>query len=510
MTQQAPRQKLPTNWPEREALRKKGQFWTPHWVAEAMVAYCLSEGSESIFDPAVGAGAFFLAAKQFARRQDRQIRLLGAEVDREVLRQATIAGLSERDLALVEIRDFVLQPPDNWFPAIVANPPYIRHHRLSPRTKESLRALSLELIGERLDGRAGLHVYFLLRALQSLSDGGRLAFIMPADTCEGVFARRLWRWITNHYRLDAVVTFTSEASPFPNVDTNPIIFLIRNAKPEGQFLWAQCKQPENESLRNWITTNFDQTSSDDLEVHRRNLVEGLMTGLSRAPAEQTGAGVVLADFARVMRGIATGANEFFFLTRQRANELKIPEEMLLPAVGRTRDVPADEITEDTLRRLEASGRPTLLFAPDGRALEDFPEEAREYLRQGQTAGLDQRPLIATRQPWYRMEARKPPPFLFAYLGRRNARFIRNSAGVTPLTGFLCIYPHRNDSEFVARLWQLLQHSETVKNLARVGKSYGSGAIKVEPRALERLPIPEHILASVGLASESQQPLPFFD
>jgi hypothetical protein len=507
---QAQRQKLPSAGPQRETLREKGQFWTPPWVAEAMVAYCLADQSESIFDPAIGAGAFFLAAKQFARRQGRRIRLLGAEVDREVLRQAMSAGLSERDLALVEIRDFVLQPPDKRFPAIVANPPYIRHHRLSPRTKESLRALSLELIGEVLDGRAGLHIYFLLRALQSLSDSGRLAFIMPADTCEGVFARTLWRWIANRYRLDAVVTFTPEASPFPNVDTNPIIFLIRNAEPEDQFLWARCKRPESESLKNWITTNFDQTSSDDLEVHRRSLTEGLATGLSRAPAEQTEAGVVLADFARVMRGIATGANEFFFLTRQRASELKIPEEMLLPAVGRTRDVPADEITEDTLRQLEASGRPTLLFAPDGRALEDFPKQVREYLRQGQAAGLDRRPLIATRQPWYRMEARKPPPFLFAYLGRRNARFIRNSAGVAPLTGFLCIYPHQDDPEFVARLWQLLQHPETVKNLARVGKSYGSGAIKVEPRALERLPIPEHILAAVGLTSESQQVLPFYD
>src|SRR5262245_57188982 len=116
---QAQRQKLPTNWPEREALRKKGQFWTPHWVAEAMVAYCLADQTESIFDPAVGAGAFFLAAKQFAQQQDRQIRLLGAEVDREVLQQAMSAGLSERDLALVEIRDFVLQPPDKRFPAIV-------------------------------------------------------------------------------------------------------------------------------------------------------------------------------------------------------------------------------------------------------------------------------------------------------------------------------------------------------------------------------------------------------
>jgi len=32
-------QKLPSNWDEREVLRDKGQFWTPSWVAEAMVSY---------------------------------------------------------------------------------------------------------------------------------------------------------------------------------------------------------------------------------------------------------------------------------------------------------------------------------------------------------------------------------------------------------------------------------------------------------------------------------------
>lgn len=509
MTQQVQRQKLPSDWAGREALREKGQFWTPQWVAEAMVAYCLADGGESIFDPAVGAGAFFIAAKYLAQKQRRKINLAGAELDRDALRQAASNGLSADDLSQIVIGDFVLRPPDKRFTAIVANPPYIRHHRLSSSTKELLRALSVELIGEALDGRAGLHIYFLLRALQLLSDGGRLAFIMPADTCEGVFARTLWRWITSRYCLDAVVTFTPEASPFPNVDTNPVIFLIRNSKPESRFQWAQCHQAGSEALREWIETGFDQASSATLTIHRRDLSEGLNSGLSRPPAEQSNAGIVLADFARVMRGIATGANEFFFLTRQQATELKIPAEMLLPAIGRTRDVPAEEITQDTLRQLEAAGRPTLLFAPDGKELDDFPEAVRGYLQQGRDAGLDQRPLIATRSPWYKMETRKAPPFLFAYLGRRNARFIRNLAGVMPLTGFLCVYPHREDADFSAKLWRALQHPDTVKNLSLVGKSYGAGAIKVEPRALERLPIPDHVFAEAGLAPTLQQSLPLF-
>jgi hypothetical protein len=503
MTRQPRPQKLPSNRPAREALRAKGQFWTPQWVAEAMIAYCLADGAENVFDPAVGAGAFFIAAKKTAEKKRRRINLFGAELDRDVLRQAESNGLAPRDLEQVVIGDFVLRPPDRRFPAIVANPPYIRHHRLPPSIKESLRAFGAELIGKELDGRAGLHIYFLLRALQLLSDGGRLAFIVPADTCEGVFAQTLWRWIAGRYRLDAVVTFMPEASPFPNVDTNPVILLIRNTRPDARFVWARCRRAGSEKLREWIEAGFDPVSTNELTIHRRDLREGLDSGLSRPPFERSEAGIPLAAFARVMRGIATGANDFFFLTRRRANELKIPVEMLLPAIGRTRDAVTEEITEETLRELEAAGRPTMLFAPDGREFDDFPEAARDYLREGHDAELYKRPLIATRRPWYKMEIRKPPPFLFAYLGRRNARFIRNLAGVMPLTSFLCVYAHREDADSIGRLWWALKHPDTVRNLALVGKSYGAGAIKVEPRALERLPIPEHVIAELNLATESR-------
>src|SRR5262249_52752610 len=108
----AQRQKPPSDWDAREALREKGQFWTPQWVAEAMITYCLADGAESVFDPAVGAGAFFIAAKEVAGKIRRRINLFGAELDRNALRQAESNGLSARDLEQVVIGDFVLRPPD--------------------------------------------------------------------------------------------------------------------------------------------------------------------------------------------------------------------------------------------------------------------------------------------------------------------------------------------------------------------------------------------------------------
>ena len=214
--------------------------------------------------------------------------------------------------------------------------------------------------------------------------------------------------------------------------------------------------------------------------------------------------MTLGDAARVMRGIATGFNEFFFLTREKAANLGIPDEFLLPAISRTRDVPGNELTIETIEDLDTMGRPTLLFSPDGLPTNEFPPAVQEYLNHGEDLGVHKRSLISTRRPWYKMETRTPPPILFAYLGRRNARFIRNRAGVVPLTGFLCVYPHFNDTESVERLWQVLQHPLTIANLPLVGKSYGGGAIKVEPRFLEKLPISEEVTSSVGFSLHSQK------
>jgi len=491
-------QKLPRVGPERELLREKGQFWTPAWVAEAMVRYVIAGGSQSLFDPAVGEGAFFRAAKAVGDELGRDFALFGTEIDPDVLHRAMLSGLSAEDFRGVQSSDFLHHAPSTPYPAIVGNPPYIRHHRVSSAVKAELKAFASGLIGTSLDGRAGIHIYFLLRALQLLAPDGRLAFIMPADTCEGVFAPTLWRWITSRYRLEAVVTFAPNASPFPNVDTNAVVFMIRNAQPTRKILWARCTEAGTDALKQWVASDFNEPPSDAVSAFSRDLTEALATGLSRPPVNEEHTGRILGDFARVVRGIATGANDFFFLTRAQAEEQQIPSEFLVPAIGQTRDVHDEEITLTTIAALDHAGRPTRLFSPDGRPIERFPQSIRDYLRRGEAMGLNRRPLIATRNPWYKMESRTVPPFLFAYLGRRNARFIRNVAGVVPLTGFLCVYPHQCDPDSLRALWAVLQHPETVANLARVGKSYGSGAIKVEPRALERLPLPESVVAAAGL------------
>jgi len=476
-------QKLPTNWHDREKLRDKGQFWTPDWVAEAMVSY-IAEDTELIFDPATGKGAFFEALKNLNKPE---ISYFGTDIDSEVLAEEIYINPS----CHVELRDFLKNPPQRKFKAIVANPPYIRHHRIDEQTKTFLKQLCKKITGFVIDGRAGYHIYFFLQALSRLEPGGKLAFIMPADTCEGTFAKKLWRWISEKYRIECVITFNEKATPFPNVDTNAMIFLIRNATPNKNLFWVKVNQAHSDNLLQFISSGFKKRGLERIEITDRSIEEALDTGLSRPEQKHNGFKFRLNDFATVMRGIATGANDFFFLTRKQVEELKIPKDYLKIAVGRTKDVNGDIITTDGIELLEKNNRPTYLFSINGHDIS--PKAVSGYLRVGEELGLPERPLIKQRKPWYKMEKREIPPLLFAYLGRRNTRFIKNEAGVLPLTGFLCVYPIHNDKEYIDNLWRVLNHPDTLKNLHLVGKSYGSGAIKVEPRNLALLPIPDHVI-----------------
>src|SRR5581483_4389906 len=169
--------KISTAIGTREQLREKGQFWTPDWIAEAMVEYALADDADILFDPAVGAGAFFRAAKKVASERGLYIILSGMENDPSVLEQAVRFGLDEDDMVRVKVGDFLSEPPQTKFSAIVGNPPYIRHHRIPALNKAQLKKLSLQTIGQVLDGRAGLHIYFLIQALNLLGESGRLAFI---------------------------------------------------------------------------------------------------------------------------------------------------------------------------------------------------------------------------------------------------------------------------------------------------------------------------------------------
>ncbi len=489
-------QHLPATGSAREALRGKGQFWTPAWLADAMVAWTIAERPHSLFDPAVGPGTFFAAA----RRAGFTGSLAGYELHPEsFLDGERASGLDATDFKGVCTGDFISARGAPTLPAVVSNPPYIRHHRLGEARKAVLRGMAMRLLGLAPDGRTGLQLFFLLKCLAQLAPNGRLAFLLPADVCEGVSAPVVWQRLAERFRLDAVATFEAAAAPFPRVDTNAILFCFTAASPVSQVRWLRVRQPDGDALAAVLKGG---SRPDGAEVTVRALDEALATGLSRPSrpvvANGHGAGVPLARFARVVRGIATGENEFFFFTNVQREAAGLETRWFRRAVGRTRDCPNAVLEPADLARLDAAGRPTWLLYLGTEDPSELPVALRAHLRNGEARGLPDRALLRTRRPWYRSERREPPGILFAYLGRRDCRFILNQAAALPLTGFLCVYPHDPSPEATRRLWLALNHPATLANLPYVAKSYGGGALKVEPRGLDALEIAPAAIRAAGL------------
>jgi hypothetical protein len=493
---QFPGRKIPARSLARESLREKGQFWTPQWLARIMASWVTSHAPHTLFDPATGPGTFFAAARSIGYSG----KLEGFEAHASALAESEKNGLRDEDLLGVKIADFLSTNIAHDFPAIISNPPYIRHHRLDECRKAELKKIATRSLGFALDGRAGIHVYFLLKCLEHLAPCGRLAFLLPADVCEGVSSSALWSTLCGRYRLDGVLTFEETAAPFPGIDTNALVLFLTTSAPRDRFVWIRARQRNERAIlealgvrqSNWAANPIELPRNDStaLTAHpERELSEALSTGLSRPPRPAELRGTPLSHFARVMRGVATGSNEFFFLTHAQLDSFGLDPRYFTRALGRTRDCSENILTASKLEALETASRPTWLLNLDGAEEANFPAALKSYLQSGVRQKLHLRPLIKTRRPWYKMERRVAPPILFAYLGRRDCRFILNEARVVPLTGFLCIYPYDNSPAAVEKLWRALNDPITQRNLVFTGKSYGGGAVKVEPRQLEKLLIP---------------------
>ncbi|MGB9763469.1 MAG: N-6 DNA methylase [Minisyncoccia bacterium] len=470
-----------SSWEARERLRATGQCWTPDGIAEPMADYVVGDRGALLFDPAVGTGAFFRAAKEVAREKGLPVRCAGMAIDPAMVALVRAQGWDLDDRVALEIGDGVGPPPSTQFPSIVANPPSIRPHRLSPEKNVQLKRRATHGVGKPLDGWAGVHIFFVIRALSLLEAHGRLACIMPADPCEGKLAPDRWDWITSHVALDAVPTFAPEATPFPTVDVNPLIFVLRKAPPNAQCRRAKGLRPATEALKRWGRSGFKTASEPDVWVMVRDVKEGGRTGRSREPFPHDNATYGAGDVVRGLRGRVTGWNDCFVMTVEKARRWGIPEASCVRAMGRTRDVPVHERTHEPMEILERQGRPTLLLALRGDPNEALPDPGRQDVQEGERLGAPNRPLIAQRTPWDPMECRAPPPCLWASVGRRNARWIRTTARVVPLNGFFWVYPNAHGEDHREQRWKILNHPDTGANSAKVGKTDGDGAVTVEPR-----------------------------
>jgi adenine-specific DNA-methyltransferase len=461
--------------------RPRGQFQTPFWAADLMAAWLLAEPTKLLLDPGVGAGRLLFRALAVGPHAPQ--RMLGLDVDPLALTMARL-NLELRDpearapFDLVH-RDFLTSSLAARPDAITCNPPYSRHHAVPAKQKEAIHAGFEKRLGQRFDRRAGLHVLFLVRALEIAQPGARIAFITPADWLDVGYGRHVKRFVLERAYVESIVLFDEAHLFFDGVMTTAAITFIRNEPSDGRATRV-VRLPDVLPPRQQVLAAVKGTSTV-LAGEEVKLTGGRRWGRAHRRASP---GTRLGDIARVQRGVATGCNRFFAVSEETRKRFGIDKSDLRPVVVSPRLVTGTELGPELLDSLPDDQPRWVLDRRDPEAERGDGPVAR-YLRWGREhLDADSSYLASSRKLWYAQEKRGDCPILFSYMNRKNPRFIRNRAKAVPLNTFLIVEPKAGvDPD---ELWVALNAPFVLAQLTHGRRTYGGGLWKLEPREVEEL------------------------
>jgi methylase of polypeptide subunit release factors len=497
--------------------RQIGQFWTDESIADWMAAWLLQGDPRFLSDVGCGAGNFLLKLAQLSAGRANAPRLHGCDISPLVLNVAQAAFLTrpEREqLALPEfaVRNYLETPLPPETDAIICNPPYTRHHQIAPALKDALQAFLKARLGLDVSRQGTLAFFFLLKLIAEMREGARAAVIVPMEVLDARYGLAAKRVLCQQTAISSIIQFSPQMNAFRKVDVGALILLFRKGYERGN--WVRHLTLTDLPATGDLLAALDSARDGDLPFGSlvvRPQEELLDTPKwlavatpAAAPPEwrEDGLVVPLKALAKIVRGIATGANDFFALPADRVQAQNL-EPFVVRTLQRNREAQDLVLDESDWQTLADEGKRVYLLYLNGEDVSRHPQ-LLTYLASGEAQGYQRRSLVQTRRQWYMMEQRAIPPIFFTILTRGNPRFILNRAEVRPLNMFSLIYPNRTLMQAGAAelLWALLNSDFSISRLHSVSRTYGGNTLKVEPRELDNLPV----INPLALPQEARQKL----
>jgi adenine-specific DNA-methyltransferase len=376
---------------------------------------------------------------------------------------------------------------------MICNPPYVRHHHIINGEKFRLQDASKQACRIRIGGLAGLYCYFLALAHPWLTEDGVAAWLIPSEFMDVNYGRAVKSYLLTEVNLLRIHRFDPNDVQFGDALVSSAIVIFRKGQPtkphEVEFTFGgTLAKPKMRRL----------VSADALRDEHK------WTRFPVSDIRDTHAGVTLGDLFKIKRGLATGDNSFFILTRQEIEDRELPWEFFRPILPSPRYLLEDQISADK------EGHPAIekqVFLLDCSQSEEELKVCQPklwaYLQTGKPE-VSERYLSRHRKPWYSQENRPPTPLVCTYLGRnskknggRPFRFILNESEATAANVYLLLYPITTltralaeDPSLARNIWTLL-NSIPIDHLLGEGRVYGGGLHKLEPKELANVPA-DHI------------------
>lgn len=462
-----------------EHRKKFAQFFTPFQLASLMADWLLgSQKVKTILEPAFGLGVFTRAL--LSKKSDLSIK--GFDIDETIFSEAKeiFSDTPSFDLLL---EDYMFNDWNNKYDGIICNPPYFKFHDYD--NKSILNEIENRL-KIKLNGFTNLYALFLLKSIYQLNSNGRLAYIVPSEFLNSGYGELVKSALIKNEVLRHIVVFDFEENVFDDALTTACILLCSNDKHNQKVKFTTIKKiVDLEQIKSYIS-QYPLNNSGESSINISDLEPVIKW--RKYYQKQNGIKyknlIPFSSVAKVVRGIATGANGYFMFSKSKAHQYGIDEKYLLPCIRKATDVKGNFFTKANFNSLVSGDSQAFLLS----ATDPKDENVLKYIELGETSGIDKKYLTACRTPWYSLENRPPSPIWASVFNRSGLKFIRNEANISNLTAFHCVYPVQNsilENVNIDVLFAYLLTDVAREIFEDNRREYGGGLQKFEPNDLNK-------------------------
>lgn len=480
-----------------QSQKARGAFFTPIEVSRFVADWAIRSKADKVLEPSCGDAAFLLPGAARLRSLGLPTRGLPKQLNGVEIHGPSVVGAQER-LAAEGYRasiiegDFFDQDPQPVYDAVIGNPPYVRYQQFSGAARaKSLRVALAH--GVRLTSLASSWAAFTIHASEFLKDDGRLGLVLPAELMSVNYAREVRRFLLNRFAKVRLVLF--EQLLFPGVLEEVVLLLAEGRGTAQSFEVYQARDAA--SLANLDTSSWRGFVPSAGEKWTPALIQN---GALEAYRELTlGPNFTkLIDWGDTYLGSVTGNNDYFTLTAAEAGRLGLAKnELLKISPPGARHLRGLTFTQMAWAQLAKEGSRCYLFAPQSN---DLSKGARSYIQAGERDGVHKAYKCKVRTPWWRVPLVAQPDLLFTYMNHDRPRLTTNEAGAYVLNSLYGLKLKADIRELgKATLPIACLNTLTLLGSEVVGRAYGGGLLKHEPKEADLLPVPNPVVLQAAQA-----------
>lgn len=479
----AQKEHIATNEPEKkysqlislDHRKKFAQFFTPFSLAQFMAKWITAnEKLQTVLDPAFGLGVF----ARVIRQTNKECFIKGFDIDESILRQATNIFKNDKNTSIL-LKDYMFNDWENRYDGIICNPPYFKFHDYD--NKAILKEVEGKL-GLKLNGFTNLYTLFLLKSAYQLNENGRAAYIIPSEFLNSDYGKLVKSYLIKNKLLRYIIIFNFEENVFDDALTTASILLFANDNEKSEVEFVNIKTPwELNALQEKFSSYPKIKAENAIAFSKLNPKIKWRAYYQVQNALRFKNLVPFSNYGKVVRGIATGANEYFTFNQSKAKQFNIDEKFLLPCITKSVDIDGAFFLKNDFEYLKQQDSFVYLL----NAIEPTEPSLKKYLIKGEAEEVHRKFLTASRNPWFSLEKRPPSPIWVSVFNRNGLRFIRNEAEISNLTTFHCIYLNMFSAPKVDLLFAYLLTSVSKDIFNDNRREYGNGLQKFEPNDINK-------------------------